>query len=107
MGEINAAICVVLFSLVMRRAIEFDHELHLGTYEICDERSDGCLSAKFEAIEAAIAESLPELVFGWSDRLAEVAGASESVGPDSVSRRFRHGTFLPSPWPSPRWGEGE
>jgi hypothetical protein len=66
---------VVIHALVVRRAVEFDDQLRLVAEEVRDVRTDGNLTAEFEAIEFAVTEVVPELLLGGNVLTAQVSGA--------------------------------
>ena len=73
-GEEGIAIGVGLALGVVDRAIELDDEATIRAAEIDDEGADGVLAAELKAVEASIAEGVPEDLLGGGLPGSEVAG---------------------------------
>jgi hypothetical protein len=78
----------------MGGAIDFNNELRLTTDKVSDERTDWCLAEKLGAGELAVAELLPQAMFGQCAITPELARDTEPCGfthrwPPSPPRALR------------------
>jgi hypothetical protein len=73
-------------------AVEFDGEFGFVAVEVEDVRRERVLAAEAEAEELAVAETGPELGFGWAEGAAELAGSG--LGCFGEARALGRGLFV-------------
>jgi hypothetical protein len=59
----------------MNITIDFNHQSVFSTIKINDESTDWVLPAEFVSTQVTVPEDVPEIVFGWGERLAQLLGA--------------------------------
>ncbi|OJX15035.1 MAG: hypothetical protein BGO82_10055 [Devosia sp. 67-54] len=78
-GRAAAVVCLIVDMLA---AIDFDDKHALAAYEIGDERIDRHLPYEFEPGDAAIAQQIPQALFGLGGDLAQGACLGNAGGSD-------------------------
>jgi len=66
---------IIFHLLIMNTPIEFNNEAMLRTVKINNKRRDRMLTAKPQALQLAIFESLPQSLFGRREMLSKLAGS--------------------------------
>jgi hypothetical protein len=85
-------------------AVQFNREFCDRAVEIEEVDAARILSAEFEFVETVVTQQTPQLLFGLSRFLTEMAGEVESLG--SAGAVFAVARLPPHPIPLPRWGRG-
>jgi hypothetical protein len=91
----------------MLPAIELNHELSLRATKVDDESPYRMLTTKLDAVQMAIAQVSPQDAFGVGLTTAKISCTRCSgEGSRRHSARSSLPRHSPSPFPSPRGGEG-
>jgi len=102
---ISLPISGALIEKAVPAAVKFNRQLRDRAVEIEEVAAAGVLAAKFEIIEAMVAEQAPQALFGVGGFLAELTGeVAGGGGAGAVLAVLWRSP--PHPHPLPRWGRG-